>query len=67
MAEKEIEGDGGEQRPCPSATLQKQARRLQKAYAAKRRVWAEAVGRPYAPDPDLRPPPGELDVEADED
>ena len=48
--------------PCESAG----AVALQDAYAARRRAWAEAVGRPYASDPDLRPPPGELDAEADE-
>ncbi len=36
----------------------------QAAYAAKRRAWAETVGRPYAGDP--RPPPGEVDAEPDE-
>ena len=44
----------------------KDARKRQKAYAAKRRAWAEAVGRPYTPEQDPRPPPGELDAEADE-
>jgi hypothetical protein len=47
--------------------LAKQALRRQKAYAAKRRAWADAVGRPYAAEPDLRPPPGELDAEANEE
>jgi hypothetical protein len=42
------------------------ARRLQAAYAASRREWARAVGRPYDGDPDLRPPPGELDAAAEE-
>lgn len=50
----------------PSPQDQKRAHRLQKAYAAKRRVWAEVVGRPYGNEPDLRPPPGELDAEPDE-
>lgn len=45
---------------------EKRASRLQKAYAAKRRLWAETVGRPYGSQPDLRPPPGELDAEPDE-
>jgi hypothetical protein len=44
----------------------REAERRQRAYAAHRRVWAEAVGRPYLGDDDLRPPPGELDAEADE-
>jgi len=52
--------------PSPDARTEEQARRLQKAYAKKRRLWAEAVGRPYVGKPDLRPPPGELDAEADE-
>jgi len=52
--------------PAPLAQTEEQARRRQKAYARKRRAWAEAVGRPYLPEPDVRPPPGELDAEADE-
>ena len=44
----------------------KAARKLQEAYAAKRRAWAKAVGRPYKPDEDPRPPPGELDAGPDE-
>lgn len=40
----------------------KEALRRQRAYAAYRRVWAEAVGRPYLGDEDPRPPPGELDA-----
>jgi hypothetical protein len=44
----------------------KAARMLQEAYAASRRDWAKAVGRPYAPDEDPRPPPGELDAGPDE-
>ena len=42
------------------------AQERQKAYAARRRVWAKAVGRPYVRDPDPRPPPGELDAGPDE-
>ena len=42
------------------------AERRQAAYAASRRAWAEAVGRPYEDAPDLRPPPGEREGEADE-
>ena len=42
------------------------AKKLQKAYAAKRRAWAKAVGRPYERDSDPRPPPGELDAGPDE-
>jgi hypothetical protein len=52
--------------PVEPAALERRARRLQKAYAAKRRAWAEAVGRPYLSEPDVRPPPGELDAEAEE-
>jgi hypothetical protein len=43
-----------------------EAERRQAAYAASRRAWAEAVGRPYEDKPDLRPPPGEVDAAADE-
>ena len=43
-----------------------EAARRQAAYAASRRAWAEQAGRPYEDEPDLRPPPGELDAEADE-
>jgi hypothetical protein len=42
------------------------AAQRQRAYQASRRAWAKAVGRPYTRDPDLRPPPGELDVGPDE-
>jgi hypothetical protein len=51
----------------PAALSAKEARKRQRAYAAKRRAWAKAVGRPYTRrDRDPRPPPGELDVAADE-
>ena len=43
-----------------------EAERRQAAYAASRRAWAEAVGRPYEDESDLRPPPGEVDAAADE-
>jgi hypothetical protein len=43
-----------------------EAERRQRAYAAQRRVWAEAVGRPYRRREDPRPPPGELDAGPDE-
>ncbi len=43
-----------------------EADRRQAVYAARRRDWAERVGRPYKEELDLRPPPGELDVGADE-
>jgi hypothetical protein len=49
------------------ATIMARAGRLQAAYAAARRAWAEQVGRPYQEDPDRRPPPGELDAASDED
>ena len=48
--------------PLPVA----EAERRQRAYAASRRAWAEAVGRPYKGDDDLRPPPGEVDAGPDE-
>ena len=44
-----------------------EAERRQRAYAARRRAWAEAVGRPYLRQEDPRPPPGELDVDAAEE
>ena len=43
-----------------------EAERRQAVYAARRRAWAEAVGRPYEDKPDRRPPPGELDAAPDE-
>jgi hypothetical protein len=47
--------------------IEAEAARRQALYAASRRAWAEEVGRPYDDDePDHRPPPGELDAEADE-
>jgi hypothetical protein len=49
-----------------SAMSLKEAERRQRAYAAHRRAWAEAVGRPYTRDEDPRPPPGELDAGPDE-
>jgi hypothetical protein len=49
-----------------SADEVKRSQRRQKAYAASRRAWAQAVGRPYEADRDPRPPPGELDAEPDE-
>ncbi|MDB5483670.1 MAG: hypothetical protein JWO83_4723 [Caulobacteraceae bacterium] len=49
-----------------NATTPAEAERRQATYAASRRAWAEAVGRPYQDDPDLRPPPGQLEGEADE-
>ncbi len=45
---------------------QPDAQDRQDAYAAKRRAWAQTVGRPYADAEDPRPPPGELDAEPDE-
>jgi hypothetical protein len=42
------------------------AQKLQRAYAAKRRAWAKAVGRPYQRDNDPRPPPGEVDAGPEE-
>jgi hypothetical protein len=51
---------------APENSLVDKSQRLQKAYQASRKKWAKAVGRPYDGDTDHRPPPGELDVEADE-
>ena len=42
------------------------ARERQRVYAARRRAWAKAVGRPYTRDHNPRPPPGELDAAAEE-
>jgi hypothetical protein len=42
----------------------KKAEELQRLYAAKRKAWARAVGRPYPKHRDPRPPPGELDADA---
>ena len=52
--------------PKSSVMTPAEAERRQAAYAASRRAWAEAVGRPYEDEPDLRPPPGEVDAAADE-
>ena len=54
-------GDGGERVMTAAEAEGRQA-----AYAASRRAWAEAVGRPYENKQDLRPPPGEVDAAADE-
>ena len=52
----------------PDAISVREARKRQRAYAAKRRAWAKAVGRPYTrADRDPRPPPGELDVGPDDE
>lgn len=49
-------------RAAPPAALNAEtAERLQRAYAAHRRAWAKAVGRPYRRDEDPRPPPGEIE------
>jgi hypothetical protein len=37
--------------------------KLQEAYEAKRRDWAEAIGRPLPDAPEeVKPPPGELPI-----
>ena len=55
------------QAPSPAfAAVMALAEKRQKAYAARRRSWAKAVGRPYTRDNDPRPPPGELDAGPDE-
>jgi hypothetical protein len=47
----------------PAALTAKEALKRQRAYVARRRAWARAVGRPYTRrDRDPRPPPGELDA-----
>lgn len=51
----------------PGALTPVEAARRQRAYAAQRRAWAKTVGRPYTRrDRDPRPPPGEIDVPAEE-
>jgi hypothetical protein len=50
----------------PKAASLAEAQRRQAAYVAKRRAWAERIGRPYADECDPRPPPGEVDAAADE-
>jgi len=52
--------------PPMTPILTPEESRRQEAYAAKRRAWAEAVGRPYTRENDPRPPPGELDAGPDE-
>ncbi len=52
--------------PPKAPKILRDAERRQAAYAAKRRAWAEAVGRPYQDPRDLRPPPGEVDAAPDE-
>jgi len=52
--------------PMTPILTPEESRRRQEAYAAKRRAWAEAVGRPYTRENDPRPPPGELDAGPDE-
>lgn len=52
--------------PDPPAISPTEAEVRQAAYAAKRRAWAENVGRPYADAEDPRPPPGELNAAPDE-
>ncbi len=53
--------------PSPAiATGMALAEKRQRTYAASRRAWAKAVGRPYTRDNDPRPPPGELDAGPDE-
>ncbi len=59
--------DAAKRAPEAIAALTARAARLQGAYAAARRDWAERVGRPYLDDPDRRPPPGELDAGSDQD
>jgi hypothetical protein len=64
MAPGQIQDE--EPSPLGAEMTRAEADRRQAAYAASRRAWAEQVGRPYDSDPDHRPPPGELDAEADE-
>ena len=65
--DQQIEGAAAEAaRARNGAMTIEEADRRQAAYAASRRDWAERVGRPYDEEPDPRPPPGELDAEAEE-
>jgi hypothetical protein len=52
---------------APRFIGKREARRRQAVYAAKRRDWSEALGRAYPTHNDPRPPPGELDAEAEGD
>jgi hypothetical protein len=62
-----VSGSGQRSRKTARKPLSRtEAERRQRAYAAHRRAWAEAVGRPYKGDEDPRPPPGELDAGPDE-
>ena len=66
-ADKQIESAVSDAALAPDVSMTiEEANRRQAAYAASRRDWAERVGRPYDEEPDPRPPPGELDAEADE-
>jgi hypothetical protein len=58
--------DLNEDEAATEATDTQGSERLQRDYEASRRAWAQAVGRPYDDAPDHRPPPGELDAEAEE-
>jgi hypothetical protein len=52
--------------PIPTPMPRSEAEARQAAYAARRRAWAECVGRPYEQETDPRPPPGKLDAGPDE-
>ena len=60
-------GKRAQRKPARPAISPAEMERRQRAYAAHRRAWAEAVGRPYLGKEDPRPPPGELDVDAAEE
>jgi hypothetical protein len=50
--------------PEPNLKAVRKAARKQRAYGDYRAQWADEVcGRPYTPNEDLRPPPGEIDEE----
>lgn len=66
LGRRTVNRDDAHLPPAVPAMSRRRARERQAAYAAQRRAWAEAVGRPYTHDSDPRPPPGELDADADE-
>jgi hypothetical protein len=53
--------------PEPDLKALRKSARKQRIYGDYRAQWAaEVCGRPYAPNEDLRPPPGEIDEDDDD-
>ncbi|MBV8593437.1 MAG: hypothetical protein JOZ27_03940 [Caulobacteraceae bacterium] len=57
------DGAGAAASEAEAASLVALAVERQRAYAAGRKAWARAVGRPYQKASDPRPPPGEVDAD----